>query len=370
MVKIFHTADVHLDAPFSLSDPIEAEKRRTELRATFCSLILRAKSFGAQLFLISGDLFEDSFVTKDTAQIVLREIASFPECRFFITPGNHDPYHKSSPYALLRWPENVHIFKDEEPTFVEIPELGVRVYGHAYKDKDLKDGILSRLTSPDDDKINILMAHGYINTPGNSQNALMKSEIEKSVFDYIALGHIHAHGGIEKLGNTTFAYSGCPVGRSFDECGYKCAIYGEIEKGNANLKTYRCSERRFEIARITLSGCTDTDSALSVIKDACGSYLDDTALRIIVEGAVSPDVHITVENVRSVVRAPFYLELINNTLPLFDTEKLRQDKTVLGAFFRQIEPQLLSDDIEVRKRASLALRYGLSALCGNDITNI
>ncbi len=370
MVKIFHTADIHLDAPFSLSDPIEAEKRRTELRGTFCSLIHRAKQYGAEVFLISGDLFEDSYVTKDTAQIVLREISSFPECRFFITPGNHDPYHKSSPYTLLRWPENVHIFTEEAPSYIDIPEKNLRIYGHAYASKDLKEDILSGLCAEDADKINILMAHGYINTPGNSQNTLMKSEIEKSGFDYIALGHIHSHSGFEKLGNTVYAYPGCAVGRSFDECGYKCAIYGEIEKGNVNLGTYKCSERRFEAVKVSLVGAGSKDSALAVIKDACSEYGEDTALRVILEGAVSPELAMTLDDIKSVVRAPFYLELLDNTLPLFDIEKLKEDRTILGAFFRQIEPQLYSDDINERKKAALALRYGLSALCGNDITNI
>ena len=67
MLKIFHTADIHLDAPFSLTDPVEAEKRRTGLRSTFCSMIHAARRMEADVFLIAGDLFEDSFATKDTA---------------------------------------------------------------------------------------------------------------------------------------------------------------------------------------------------------------------------------------------------------------------------------------------------------------
>ncbi len=100
MLKIFHTADVHLDAPFSLSDPVEAEKRRTGLRSTFCSMIHAAKRIEADVFLISGDLFEESFATKDTVNAVIREMESFSSCRFFIIPGNHDPYSESSVYEV------------------------------------------------------------------------------------------------------------------------------------------------------------------------------------------------------------------------------------------------------------------------------
>ena len=64
---------------------------------------------------------------------------------------------------------------------------------------------------------------------------------------------------------------------------------------------------------------------------------------------------------------PSYIELCDNTLPLFDAEKLREDKTVIGAFYRSLEDKLESDDPKIRKTAFLALKYGLAALCGRDI---
>jgi hypothetical protein len=41
--------------------------------------------------------------------------------------------------------------------------------------------------------------------------------------------------------------------------------------------------------------------------------------------------------------------------------------TIMGAFYRALEPRLLSDDAAERKLAATALRYGLSALSGRDI---
>ena len=43
--------------------------------------------------------------------------------------------------------------------------------------------------------------------------------------DYIALGHIHKFSGIKRIGNTYYAYSGCPEGRGFDEEGDKGIIF-------------------------------------------------------------------------------------------------------------------------------------------------
>ena len=371
MLKIFHTADIHLDAPFSLSDPVEAEKRRTGLRSTFCSMIHAAKRMEADVFLISGDLFEESFVTKDTATAVLREIESFPTCKFFIIPGNHDPYSENSPYSLLSWPENAYIFTSERQTYFDIPEKNARIYGHAYTSKELKDGIFSGFHVDDESKINILLAHGFVNMPQSSCNVLMKSDIEKSGLDYIALGHVHTGDDFEKLGDTYFAYSGCAVGRSFDECGYKSAIIGAISKenGKADVKLgrFKCSDRRFEILKVDLTGAKSTSEALSIIAQKGAEYGEDTSLRIILDGAVSPDISIDTDSVAKVLKMPSYIELCDNTLPLFDAEKLREDQTVIGAFYRSLEDKLESDDPKIRKTAFLALKYGLAALCGRDI---
>ena len=83
-LKVFHCADLHLDAPFSLFTPGEADRRRIELRSAFTSAVLFARSNGADIFLISGDLFDSDCVTRDTCELLAGQFASFPTCRFFI----------------------------------------------------------------------------------------------------------------------------------------------------------------------------------------------------------------------------------------------------------------------------------------------
>ena len=97
MIKVIHCADVHFDSPFALNDPRNAELRRMEFRSAFTSLVMHAKDYGAKLFLISGDLFDEEYISKDTATLIAREMASYPDCRFFISPGDCDPYSAKSP---------------------------------------------------------------------------------------------------------------------------------------------------------------------------------------------------------------------------------------------------------------------------------
>lgn len=127
-LKVFHCADLHLDAPFSLFTPGEADRRRIELRSAFTSAVLFARSNGADIFIISGDLFDGDYVTRDTCELLAGQFASFPTCRFFIAPGNHDPYNDASPYKRVAFPDNVHIFTGEKER-VRLDELGVDVYG-------------------------------------------------------------------------------------------------------------------------------------------------------------------------------------------------------------------------------------------------
>ena len=69
-VGIIHTADLHLDAPFSAFSPEKAERRREQLRQCFLSLVKVARERGTRLFLISGDLFDSEYATKDTAELL------------------------------------------------------------------------------------------------------------------------------------------------------------------------------------------------------------------------------------------------------------------------------------------------------------
>ena len=54
MVKIIHTADIHLDSPFSLLDVQKAQMRKNELRETFSSIVKLAESEKADIMMIAN----------------------------------------------------------------------------------------------------------------------------------------------------------------------------------------------------------------------------------------------------------------------------------------------------------------------------
>ncbi|MBQ7399479.1 MAG: DNA repair exonuclease [Clostridia bacterium] len=366
-MKIIHTGDIHLDSPFTSLNPIEAEKRRNALRSAFSSMILYAKTEKADLFLISGDLFDDECVTKDTCLTLCKEMASVPECSFIITPGNHDPYRENSPYNLVTFPENVYIFTSPEITKVEIGDSGVCVYGSAYL-SDTKEGYtLEKAPLIDKTKINILMHHGDVDAMSSPYSPISMRQIEDSGFDYIALGHVHKGTEIKKAGNTYFAYCGCIEGRDFGECGFKGAIVGEIQKGNVNLHHVRFSSKRYEIVSHDVTGCSSFSDCIADIAAKCAEFGEDTLLRVELTGVVSESFNPDTEALQSIVSKPSYLEIKDRTLALLNMKNLKEDKTLAGEFYRALEEKLFSEDEEERRIASGALKYGLRAIYGLEI---
>ena len=69
MLKVIHTADIHLDSPFSLENAETAALRREELREMFRRLCRYIGDQKADLVLIAGDLFDTEKVTRSSLEI-------------------------------------------------------------------------------------------------------------------------------------------------------------------------------------------------------------------------------------------------------------------------------------------------------------
>jgi DNA repair exonuclease SbcCD nuclease subunit len=366
-VKIIHCADIHFDSPFTLDDPRNAELRRMEFRSAFTSLIMYAKDFGAKIFLISGDLFDDEYISKDTANLISREIASYPDCRFFISPGDSDPYHAKSAYKMMKWPENAHIFKSSDLTKIEIPELNTDVYGYAFTDKFLQVNPFANKKPQNTSRINILVAHGDMSAPDSQYCPVTKNDIAKSGFDYIALGHRHDGTGVLKLGDTNFAYPGCLEGRGFHEPGARGAMCGEVDKGVCELKAVKFSRNRYETVQVDISQHVTEPQVIDAIRVAAGNFKDDTALRVELTGILRPGFVFNPRSIEEKFTGFHFIQVKNKTSPYIEAAALRYDKTVKGIFFRRLESQLNSDNPQKREEARLALQYGFNAFIGLNI---
>ena len=370
MLKIFHCADIHLDSPFSLFSPRESESRRTELRAAFTSAIMYAREAKVDLFLISGDLFDSEFVTRETTELILREFKRSPEIKFFISPGNHDPFTPGSFYATAEFPANVHVFGPAREC-VHLPELGADIYGFAFNSSELLKSPVAGWGELDGEKINVLVCHGDMTGANSTAGPVTKADIAASRFDYVALGHIHKGTGVLCENGVHYAYPGCLEGRGFDEQGYKGALCGTLEKGKAALKEVRFSRRRYESVSVDIGGISEKTLALEKIRREIKPFTDDTALRITLTGEQTESFVILPEEIGRGREYPYYIELIDNTFAAPDMGELEKSNTIKGVFYRNVTAKLQAADPagEEYRVLSMALKYGLAALDGRSVAD-
>lgn len=362
MIRILHCADLHLDSPFSLRSPREAERRRTELRSDLSSVMMYIRAQKVEICLICGDLFDGESVTQETRALLEREFASCPSCRFFISPGNHDPLTASSPYRVMKLPENVHVFGAEKER-VRLDDLGADVYGFGFDGRNGRTNPLFGYPELDENRINLLCCHGELDGAPSSEYApFSRADIGKSGFDYVALGHVHKGTELQCENGVYWAYPGCIEGRGFDETGYKGVLFGAVEKGNAAMKFIRISKRRYEIVHLDVTGC-DRMAALEKIRSAARSCGEDTVLRLILTGEVKSGLIILPEEL-SGAEYPQTVEIRDETVLAPDFTELEQNGTLKGVFYR-----LMKEKIARGEAGADALKYGLLALDDRNIAD-
>ncbi len=355
MLKIIHGADFHLDSPFSGLTPKRAAQRREEQRELLERLAGLARKKEAGLVLLAGDLLDSERVFPETARALSKALASIP-CPVFIAPGNHDPYTSRSIWTALDWPDNVHIFRSRGLERVDLP--GCTLWGRAFTDTHQETSPLEGLTVPGDGKLHLAVLHGCVGER-NGYGPISPAEIAASGLDYLALGHIHQGSGLNREGNTFWAYPGCPEGRGFDELGDKGVLYVEAEPGRVKSQFVSLAKRRYEIITADITGPA---GPLAAILEALPGRTSDLICRLILTGeGPAPDL----VNLEQTLSSEFYgLTLVDRTRLPRDLWARREEDTLTGLFLRTMWEKCQAEPDN--QALQLAARYGLAALEGGE----
>lgn len=374
-IRIMHIADMHLDSPFSRLDTERAEIRRREQRGVFTSMMLYAKTHKADIVLIAGDLFDVGYAGEDTVSLIMREFEKAPECRFVISAGNHDPYSARSVYKLKKFPDNVYIYDTPSLSCFTFDDIGVDVYGWSFVSDTLEVNPLRDKTAQQNGNIPLLCCHCDITAASSKYAPVNVADIERFGAAYSALGHFHRHEGIQRFSSgAAYGYSGCPAGRSYDECGVGGAYIADIERREDGTCSVSVAFEPFSVSTyedetLDMTGIMTREDA----RDRIGSFVSDsrygehTSLRLTLTGLTGAGVG-SLDTIGAAELGLFSLEIRDRTFPGYDCERFMTDMTVRGAFYRVLAPMLESEDEEQRRIASEALRVGFAALDGSDIT--
>ena len=353
-MKILHSADLHLDAPFTGRTDAQTKLLRKALERVPGQLADLCRREGCDLVLLAGDLFDGKW-TRGSYQALYTALEEMG-VPVFISPGNHDFYSSESPYFTEKWPDNVHIFTHPEIESVVLPQLNCRIYGAGYRSMDC-EGLLDGFHVQGEENYHIGILHADPTVAGSPYCPMTAAQIRKSGLHYLALGHIHKTGHL-KAGQTLCAWPGCPMGRGYDETDIKGAYIVTLED-TAQANFIPLDTPRFYDTEI--SPGIDAHAALNAVLPAAAN---DHFYRITFVGeAPQPDLE--------ALRADFdrfpHLELRDRTVPERDIWGTAGDDTLEGVYFRRIKEAMEAAKGEDREILTLAARISRQILDGQEV---
>ncbi len=368
MPTFLHTADIHLDSAFSARfDAKGAALRRGEILRCVSDMIDKAKQL--DILLIAGDLFDGACVSGDTIAFLKRKFAEIKNTKVFVVAGNHDPYTNDSVYAREDFGENVHVFGTEFEC-VELPDIKTRVFGISFADAYCSDVMPILPIEKQEGFTDIMLLHGdVVYFGGDSQyNPIDKSFIKNCGADYLALGHIHKRTEAERVGNTVFAYSGPPEGRGFDECGDMGCYIGKIDGGVVDIKFEKTSKRRMFDVKVDLSNARDMLDVSETIKQKIrDTGTKDDFYKITLVGRVEVSCINTDVIYEELANEVHYIELYDETAPVYDLEELASQNTLCGEFVRIMQTKIKDCDEDKKGIIEEAMITGIEVLLGGDM---
>jgi DNA repair protein SbcD/Mre11 len=305
-----------------------------------------------------------------------------------IAPGNHDFYSPSSYYHpdFVRshhhfdWPANVHLFTGNGWSRQRLPALpGVAFTGIAFTSHSAAgDRPVQQLPAPEPGVQNVLVFHGSRTgfAPPGKQAVLpfTDGELERSGYDYAALGHYHNHSLIESaVGRLLGAYSGCPAGRGLDECGPRGVLLGELTSAGATVELVPVDGRTIHDLAIDCTGIEYQAALLGLIEQRLreAGCRDDDIIYLRLGGRHGRGLDLRLPDGFMAGRC-FHLQIDAAGLtPAYDLDRYRTppgSETTEGRFVAAIEQRLaIAADDQERARLQRALYYGLDALIDGQV---
>ncbi|SFR32218.1 DNA repair exonuclease SbcCD nuclease subunit [Yoonia tamlensis] len=263
MIRILHTADLHLDSPLkslALRDEDMRDAVQTATRAAFVTIIDTALAENVAALLIAGDLFDGAARSAKTAAFLVTQLdrLAAADIPVFYIKGNHDAENPVTGETAL--PANVHVF-DGRGGKVQLAGTDIWIHGVSFRDRHAPESLLDKFDDPVADAINIGMLHTSLaGAAGHDTYAPCSvTDLQAMGFDYWALGHIHKR---EVYCNAPWiVMPGIPQGRDIGEAGPQSATMLCINDGAITVHEIPTAAVVFQQVACDISACT-TDEML------------------------------------------------------------------------------------------------------------
>ncbi|MGY6534972.1 MAG: metallophosphoesterase family protein [Pararhodobacter sp.] len=282
MIRILHTADIHLDSPLrslALRDPDLREQVRTASRTALIRIVDTALADDVAALLIAGDLFDGAERSARTAAFLTLQLERLRErgIRVFYVKGNHDADNPLT--GELNLPDNVHVF-DGRGGKVALAE-GVWIHGVSFASRHAPESLLPKFPAPVGGAVNIAMLHTSLTgAAGHDPYAPCSvGDLIAAGFDYWALGHVHRRQVHAE--SPWVVMPGTPQGRDMGESGPKSATLVTI---GDTITISEVPTSVVEFRQVTLNASdAESDDAL---RDLLRHRVHKTARELVSDSAV------------------------------------------------------------------------------------
>ncbi|ADP80856.1 metallophosphoesterase [Pseudofrankia inefficax] len=187
---LLHTADVHLGNG-------DGGPQGREARA-FSRAVDLAIERDVDALLIVGDLFDHGRLPEDLLAWTAKEL-NRAERPVVLLTGNHDNLNDASIYHRFRVTErcpHVLLLDDPRGSVVEVPGTDVVVWGRALVEHEPRYRPLAGVPDKPAGRWGVVAGHGLVlrqDRRSHHSSPILPSEITAIDWDYVALGHHHAH---------------------------------------------------------------------------------------------------------------------------------------------------------------------------------
>ena len=370
MLKILHTADIHLGSKFSgLGD--KGASQREQLTITFKNVVATAVNEKVDIVLIAGDLFDSNQQPQRNIDLVTEQFNllgsnNIPVC---LIPGTHDSLDSSSIYRKVDFEgkcPNLSVFTDENVSWKEYPRLDLTVYGKPNLNNRSSVSPLKGLTRSTSSRFHIGMAHGSLYIPekiAEDDHVFRLEEVKASGMDYLALGHWHR---VYKCPAESPAwYSGPPEW-----------IPGQTEKGvvlmvslspagEVEVAPRKIGLRVYKEVEIDMSEIEDLAMLKSRVSQGAGQNL---IAKVTLKGLRDVEFILNPEELEAELGDRFFhVRVIDKSHPKSAEITEGEERLITSRFIRLMKGQIEGLEGEEKEIAENALQYGLALLDGKEV---
>jgi len=388
MLRIIHTADVHLGARHDdLGEQAAAQRERQF--AAFTATVDLAIAERVDLVLIAGDLFDSNVQPRRSVERVAAELARLVQARIraVIIPGTHDVYDRSSIYRAYDLKtlagsaaadDFLTVLTSDLPA-VYLNAIDTVVHGRVFPTKRAPTSPLAGFdaaTATPAGKWRIGMVHGSLSIPGKTDRdevVFTVDEIAASHLDYLALGHWHSSQQ-GRGGAVTYAYSGAPEPVALDQDRAGKVLLVELDEAPGK-RIVTVEERvvgRTRFDRTELDAAT-VKSQPTLIETLEKRADPDLVLDVRLVGVRPDDLDLDMDEIETRL-APSFLKVRvrDRSMPALTSGVLPSPDTVAGAFIRDMEARIAACEKagQADEAAELrdSLRLGRLLLAGSEVS--